>query len=89
MSRMLSPSCLLTRARCYPRPVPSPRSAQTYEELARRLQARDPDLIAAVDEVDWTLLRWSLGLSPLERLRACSQATRTLGRLRDAAAAQR
>ena len=85
MSQMLSPSSLLTRARCYPRLVPNAR----YEELARRIQARDPDLVAAVDEVDWTLLRWSLGLSPLERIRACSQATRTLGRLRDTAAAQR
>ena len=35
-------------------------------------------------EIDRTLLRWSLGLTPLERLRACSQATATLDRLRHA-----
>ncbi|HHH28630.1 MAG TPA: hypothetical protein ENK57_09835 [Polyangiaceae bacterium] len=59
--------------------------SQIYEELTRRIKARDPDLVAAVDEVDWTLLRGSLDLSPLERLRASTQTANTLGRLRDAA----
>lgn len=58
--------------------------SQVYEELTRRIKARDPDLVAAVDEVDWTLLRWSPGLSPLERLRASTQTANTLARLRNA-----
>jgi hypothetical protein len=44
------------------------------EELARR----NPLLVAAADELDTTLIEWALGLSPLERLRACSRAARAL-----------
>ena len=51
-------------------------------DLERSLAERDPELLAAADEVDVTLLRWSLSLSPLERLRACTKATRALERLR-------
>jgi len=69
----------------YVSPVRGAPPSQVYEELTRRIKARDPDLVAAVDEVDWTLLRWSLGLSALERLRASTQTANTLGRLRDAA----
>jgi hypothetical protein len=42
------------------------------------LAERDPELLAAADEVDQTLIDWSLSLSPRARLRACSRATRAL-----------
>ena len=44
----------------------------------------DPDLVEAAREFDQVLLLWSLGLTPLERLRACTQATSTLERLHQA-----
>jgi hypothetical protein len=56
----------------------------TVDEVERAVAAIDPELVAAAHEVDRTLLRWSLGLTPLERLRACTQATGTLERLRHA-----
>jgi hypothetical protein len=40
----------------------------------------DPLILEAADEVDGTLLDWALGLSPRERLRACSNATIALGK---------
>lgn len=54
------------------------------DDVERAVALRDPDLIAAAREIDRTLLRWSLELTPLERLRACTQATSTLERLRHA-----
>ena len=42
----------------------------------------DPVILQAAREVDPTLLDWALGLSPRERLRACSKATTALGKLR-------
>ena len=38
----------------------------------------DPEIRAAVQDVDRSLLDWTLGLTPLERLRSASNATRTL-----------
>ena len=40
--------------------------------------AIDPLILQAAREVDSTLLDWALGLSPRERLRACSNATKAL-----------
>jgi hypothetical protein len=40
--------------------------------------AIDPLILQAAREVDPTLLDWALGLSPRERLRACSNATKAL-----------
>jgi hypothetical protein len=40
--------------------------------------AIDPLILQAAREVDPTLLEWALGLSPRERLRACSNATKAL-----------
>ena len=54
----------------------------TAQELEQWLALRDPDLVEASHEVDRTLLRWSLELTPLERLRACARTTATLERLR-------
>lgn len=57
---------------------PSP----TAQELEHSLSLRDPDLVEASHEVDRTLLRWSLELTPLERLRSCTCTTTTLENFR-------
>jgi hypothetical protein len=44
--------------------------------------ARYPELKQLALEVDRSLLRWSLGLSPLQRLRAASNSLRGLRRFR-------
>lgn len=63
-----------------------PRSpAEALEAIERDLAERDPELLAAVSEVDLSLVRWSLSLSPIERLRVCTRNTRALDRLRNAA----
>lgn len=46
------------------------------------LARTDPELVEAANEVDVTLLRWSLGLSPLERLQMCTQMAGALDGLR-------
>lgn len=60
--------------------MPLMATAPTALELEGALQ--DPELVEASREVDRTLLRWSLELSPLERLRACTRTTTTLSFLR-------
>jgi hypothetical protein len=42
----------------------------------------DEELLAASREVDITLLEWSLSLSWRERLRACTESTRALEKLK-------
>ncbi len=42
----------------------------------------DPEIRAAVQDVDQSLLDWTLSLTPLERLRSVSNATRTLKRFK-------
>ena len=42
----------------------------------------DPEIRAAVQDVDQSLLDWTLSLTPLERLRSASNATRTLKRFK-------
>jgi len=59
-------------------------SAQPADEFEARL-ALDPLLLAAVNDVDETVLDWALSLSPLERLDACCGMMDTLVRLRDGA----
>ena len=54
------------------------------QRVRERLAEQDPDVLAAVEEVDRDLLAWSRSLAPMERLRACNRATRGLGRLRRA-----
>ncbi|MBK7830061.1 hypothetical protein [Nannocystis sp.] len=61
-----------------------PLPALTANEVEHAVALRDPELVEASHEIDRTLLRWALGLTPLERLRACTQATSTLERLRHA-----
>ena len=55
---------------------------RTASEIERVLAHTDPELLEAADEIDASLLHWSLGLTPLERLRACTRMAGTLERLR-------
>ncbi|MFQ5667414.1 MAG: hypothetical protein ACE5I7_13435 [Candidatus Binatia bacterium] len=58
--------------------VMSPQSP--YERLRRQLEATDPLVVEAADEVDVALIDWALSLSPWERLRASSEALDFLSR---------
>jgi hypothetical protein len=57
-----------------------PSTAEPERQLVASI---DPLIVEAAREVDGTLLDWMLGLSPRERLRACSNASRALGRFSD------
>ncbi|MBK8266478.1 MAG: hypothetical protein IPK80_34775 [Nannocystis sp.] len=59
-----------------------------YEHLAAleaRLAEVDPEVLQASYEVDLGLIRWSLAMSPIERLRAATRSARVLARLRRSA----
>ena len=58
-----------------------PAKAPTIEAL---IEAVDPEVRAAIDDVDRTLITLSLQQSPWERLRSASQMAQTLARIRDA-----
>lgn len=60
--------------------------APTIEAL---IEALDPEVRAAIDDVDRSLITLSLEMSPWERLGVASRMAQTLARLRDAAASQR
>jgi hypothetical protein len=49
-----------------------------YQRLRDFVESKDPELIGAADEVDISLLRWALSLSPRERLQASSGALSVL-----------
>jgi hypothetical protein len=53
------------------------------------IAAVDPEVRAAIDDVDRTLIAISLERSPWNRLRSASRMAQTLARLRDALASQR
>jgi hypothetical protein len=63
-----------------------PTAAPTIDEL---IAAVDPEVRAAIDDVDRTLIALSLERSPWNRLRSASRMAQTLARLRDALASQR
>jgi hypothetical protein len=67
-------------------PGASPTKAPTLEAL---IEALDPEVRAAIDDVDRSLIALSLQQSPWERLRSASRMAQTLARIRDAAASQR
>ena len=46
------------------------------------LAAHDPDVLLAVAEVDRSLIRLTLELAPLERVRSSAASAATLGRFR-------
>ena len=52
------------------------------------IEALDPEVRAAIDDVDRTLIALSLQQSPWSRLRSATRMAQTLGRLRDAMASQ-
>jgi hypothetical protein len=59
--------------------------APTIEEL---IEALDPEVRAAIDDVDSTLIALSLAQSPWNRLRSATRMAQTLSRIRDAIASQ-
>ena len=48
----------------------------------------DPLVLEASDDVDRSLLAWSLAMSPRERLRACTRATRALSKFKRVSASK-
>lgn len=46
------------------------------------LAAHDPDVLLAADEVDRSLIRLTLALTPLERVRSAATSAETLARFR-------
>ena len=67
-------------------PDAPPTAELTIDEL---IAAVDPEVRAAIDDVDRTLIALSLERSPWNRLRSASRMAQTLARLRDALASQR
>jgi hypothetical protein len=65
---------------------PPPSGPSTLTAL---LAAVDPEVRAAVTDVDRSLVRLSLAQSPWDRLRSASRMAQALSRIRDAAASQR
>jgi hypothetical protein len=63
----------------------SPSQAPTIEAL---IEALDPEVRAAIDDVDRTLIALSLQQSPWDRLRSASRMAQMLARIRDAIAPQ-
>jgi len=55
-------------------------------EIAERAVRPVPDIVEAAGEVDGTLLRWTLAMSPLERLRNAVKYGRAATRLRGGSA---
>lgn len=72
--------------------VAGTRAVQSSSEtpgVADLIAALDPELRAAIADVDRTLITLSLEQSPWDRLRSASKMAQTLARIRDAATSQR
>jgi hypothetical protein len=63
----------------------APSEAPTIEAL---IEALDPEVRAAINDVDRTLIALALQQSPWDRLRSASRMAQTLARIRDAIASQ-
>jgi hypothetical protein len=63
----------------------SPSEAPTIEAL---IEALDPEVRAAIDDVDRTLIALSLQQSPWSRLKSATRMAQTLARIGDAIASQ-
>ena len=63
----------------------SPSEAPTIEAL---IEALDPEVRAAIDDVDRTLIALALQQSPWDRLRSVSRMAQTLARIGDVIAPQ-
>jgi hypothetical protein len=68
-----------------PRCAPTPPPSRNFEEVRAWLLSVDPDLVAASEEVDVSLIRDTLALSPRERLDRASATVRWIGEFRRAA----
>jgi hypothetical protein len=56
--------------------------------LAALIEALDPEVRAAIDDVDRTLIELSLAQSPWDRLTSASRMAQYLARIRDATASE-
>jgi hypothetical protein len=56
--------------------------------LAALIEALDPEVRAAIDDVDRTLIELSLAQSPWDRLTSASRMAQYLARIRDARASE-
>ena len=65
------------------------RASSETPGVADLIAALDPELRAAIADVDRTLITLSLEKSPWDRLRSASKMAQTLARIRDAATSQR
>lgn len=68
-----------------PRREESAREAPTIEAL---IAALDPEVRAAIDDVDRTLITLTLAQTPWNRLRSASRMAQCLARIRDATASK-
>lgn len=66
----------------------SPEPTASEPTLAMLIEALDPEVRGAIDEVDRTLITLSLQQSPWDRLRSASRMAQALTRMRDAIASQ-
>ena len=64
------------------------RAASEAPTIEALIEAVDPEVRAAIDDVDRTLIALSLQQSPWDRLRSASRMAQTLVRIRDAIASQ-
>jgi hypothetical protein len=64
------------------------RAASETPTIEALIEALDPEVRAAIDDVDRTLIAISLQQSPWDRLRSASRMAQTLARIRDAIASQ-
>ena len=65
------------------------REAPAASAVADLIEALDPEVRAAIADVDRTLITLSLEQSPWCRLRYASKMAQSLARIRDAATSQR
>lgn len=65
------------------------REAPAASAVADLIEALDPEVRAAIADVDRTLITLSLEQSPWCRLRSASKMAQSLARIRDAATSQR
>jgi len=68
------------------KPVARILPTSTAATLADVVEALDPEVRDAIDDVDRTLIHPSLQQSPWDRLRSASRMAQILARIRDAAA---
>ena len=64
------------------------RAAPETPTIEALIEALDPEVRAAIDDVDRTLIAISLQQSPWDRLRSASRMAQMLARIRDAIASQ-